>query len=107
MAGGPGAVKPLNQRLQKGTTRMKPSKPITRAFCVELQQELSIAAARREFFSQEPPRSRFEFLCSSEACRALERKCPQFAADPGGGDLAAPPRGGGPAAGARVRRLGC
>lgn len=74
MAGSPGAVKPLNQRLQKGTTRMKPSKPITRAFCVELQQELSIAAARREFFSQEPPRSRFEFLCSSEACRALGAK---------------------------------
>jgi hypothetical protein len=53
---------------------MKPSKPITRAFCVELQQELSIAAARREYFSQEPPRSRFEFLCSSEACRALGAK---------------------------------
>ena len=53
---------------------MKPSKTITRAFCVELQQELSIAAARREFFSQEPPRSRFEFLCSSEACRALGAK---------------------------------
>jgi hypothetical protein len=53
---------------------MKPSKPITRAFCVELQQELSIAAARREFFSQEPPRSRFEFLCSTEACRALGAK---------------------------------
>ncbi|MFJ4141464.1 ATPase [Pseudomonas sp. NPDC089734] len=49
---------------------MKPSQTITRAFCVELQQELSITAARREYFSQEPPRSRFEFLCSSEACRA-------------------------------------
>ncbi|RMO69699.1 ATPase [Pseudomonas syringae group genomosp. 3] len=53
---------------------MKPSKPITRAFCVELQQELSIAAARREYFSQEPPRKRFEFLCSNEACRALGAK---------------------------------
>ncbi|MCV4287117.1 ATPase [Pseudomonas capsici] len=53
---------------------MKPSKTITRAFCVELQQELSITAARREYFSQEPPRSRFEFLCSSEACRALGAK---------------------------------
>lgn len=49
---------------------MKPAKPITRAFCVELQQELSITAARREYFSQEPPRARFEFLCSSEPCRA-------------------------------------
>ncbi|WP_109512540.1 ATPase [Pseudomonas ovata] len=49
---------------------MKPTKPITRAFCVELQQELSIVAARREYFSQEPPRARFEFLCSSEPCRA-------------------------------------
>ncbi|GFM86152.1 hypothetical protein PSCICO_15510 [Pseudomonas cichorii] len=53
---------------------MKPSKTITRAFCVELQQELSITAARREYFSQEPPRSRFDFLCSSEACRALGAK---------------------------------
>lgn len=49
---------------------MKTSKSITRAFCVELQQELSIVAARREYFSQEPPRARFNFLCSSEACRA-------------------------------------
>jgi hypothetical protein len=49
---------------------MKTSKSITRAFCVELQQELSIVAARREYFSQEPPRTRFNFLCSSEACRA-------------------------------------
>lgn len=49
---------------------MKTSKSITRAFCVELQQELSIVAARREYFSQEPPRARFNFLCSTEACRA-------------------------------------
>lgn len=53
---------------------MKPSKPITRAYCVELQQELSIAAARREYFSQEPPRARFEFLCSTEACRTMGAK---------------------------------
>ena len=49
---------------------MKTTKSITRAFCVELQQELSIVAARREYFSQEPPRARFTFLCSSEVCRA-------------------------------------
>lgn len=49
---------------------MKTSRSITRAFCVELQQELSIVAARREYFSQEPARARFSFLCSSEACRA-------------------------------------
>ncbi|MFJ3484847.1 ATPase [Pseudomonas sp. NPDC090202] len=49
---------------------MKTTRTITRAFCVELQQELSIVAARREYFSQELPRARFEFLCSSEACRA-------------------------------------
>ncbi|MCO8171113.1 ATPase [Pseudomonas sp. 21LCFQ02] len=49
---------------------MKPGKPITRAFCIELQQELTIVDARREYFSQEPPRKRFEFLCSSEVCRA-------------------------------------
>lgn len=49
---------------------MKTSKSITRAFCVELHQELSIVAARREYFSQELPRARFNFLCSTEACRA-------------------------------------
>jgi hypothetical protein len=49
---------------------MKTSRTITRAFCVELQQELSIVAARREYFSQEPPRARFSFLCSSKPCRA-------------------------------------
>ena len=53
---------------------MKPTKPITRAFCVELQQEMSIAGARREYFSQEPPRKRLEFLCSNEACRAMGAK---------------------------------
>lgn len=50
---------------------MKTNRTITRAFCVELQQELSIVAARREYFSQELPRARFSFLCSSESCRAL------------------------------------
>ena len=50
---------------------MKTTRTITRAFCVELQQELSIVAARREYFSQELPRARFSFLCSSESCRAL------------------------------------
>jgi hypothetical protein len=49
---------------------MKTSRSITRAYCVELQTELSIVAARREYFSMEPPRVRFSFLCSSEACRA-------------------------------------
>lgn len=48
---------------------MKTSKSITRAFCVELQAELSIVAARREYFSQELPRKRFSFLCSTEECR--------------------------------------
>ncbi|UZJ59663.1 ATPase [Pseudomonas sp. KU26590] len=50
---------------------MKTNRTITRAFCVELQEELSIVAARREYFSQELPRARFSFLCSSEPCRAL------------------------------------
>ena len=31
---------------------------------------ISIASARREYFSQAEPRKRFDFLCSSEACRA-------------------------------------
>lgn len=53
---------------------MKANKSITRAFCVELQEELSISAARREYFSREEPRQRFEFLCSTQACRALGAK---------------------------------
>jgi hypothetical protein len=53
---------------------MKANQSISRAFCVQLQEELSIAAARREFFSQEEPRQRFEFLCSTEACRKLGAK---------------------------------
>ncbi len=53
---------------------MKANLSITRAFCVELQQELSISAARREYFSLEEPRQRFEFLCSTQACRALGAK---------------------------------
>jgi hypothetical protein len=56
---------------QDPTASMKTTRTITRAFCVELQQELSIVAARREYFSQELPRARFSFLCSSEPCRAL------------------------------------
>jgi hypothetical protein len=53
---------------------MKANLSITRAFCVELERELSISAARREYFSLEEPRQRFEFLCSTEACRALGAK---------------------------------
>lgn len=48
--------------------------PITRAYCVQLDEVLSIAEARRAFFSLPEPRSRFDFLCSSEACRALGTK---------------------------------
>ncbi|WCD77764.1 ATPase [Pseudomonas sp. TUM22785] len=48
--------------------------PITRAYCVQLDEVLSIAEARRAFFSLPEPRSRFDFLCSSEACRTLGTK---------------------------------
>lgn len=48
--------------------------PITRAYCVQLDEVLSIAEARRAFFSLPEPRSRFDFLCSSAACRALGTK---------------------------------
>lgn len=44
---------------------------ITRAYCVQLGEVLSIAEARREFFSLPEPRSRFDFLCSNESCREL------------------------------------
>lgn len=43
--------------------------PITRAYCVQLDEVLSISEARRAFFSTPEPRRRFDFLCSSEACR--------------------------------------
>jgi hypothetical protein len=64
------SIMPGDQFGEEPAAFMKTSKSITRAFCVELQQELSIVAARREYFSQEPPRARFNFLCSTEACRA-------------------------------------
>lgn len=48
--------------------------PITRAYCVQLGEVLSIAEARRAFFSLPEPRSRFRFLCSNETCRDLAIK---------------------------------
>lgn len=47
---------------------------ITRAYCVQLGEVLSIAEARRAFFSLPEPRSRFNFLCSNETCRDLATK---------------------------------
>lgn len=44
---------------------------ITRAYCVQLGEVISITGARRAFFSLPEPRSRFKFLCSNEACRDL------------------------------------
>ncbi|MDF3935813.1 ATPase [Pseudomonas citronellolis] len=48
--------------------------PIIRAYCVQLGEVLSIAEARRAFFSLPLPRSRFDFLCSNESCRDLATK---------------------------------
>lgn len=42
---------------------------IGKAFCVELNEVVSIAEARREFFSIDPRPERFSFLCSDEECR--------------------------------------
>lgn len=53
---------------------MKTNKRITRAYCVEIEKELSIVAARREYLSLEPPRARFTFLCTNEECRKLDAK---------------------------------
>lgn len=44
---------------------------ITRAYCVQLGEVVSITGARRAFFSLPEPRNRFKFLCSNEACRDL------------------------------------
>ncbi|QKE61879.1 ATPase [Aquipseudomonas campi] len=48
--------------------------PITRAYCLQLGEVLSIAEARRAFLSLPEPRSRFDFLCSNETCRNLATK---------------------------------
>lgn len=53
---------------------MPTNAPIARAYCDQLNEVLSIAEARRAFFSLPLPRSRFDFLCSSEACRNLSPK---------------------------------
>lgn len=50
---------------------MSNSTSIARAYCQQLNEVLSIAEARRAFFSLSPPRNRFDFLCSNEACRKL------------------------------------
>lgn len=50
---------------------MRTSRRITRAYCVELKDVVTIPAARRAFFQMPEPRSRFLFLCSSECCRQL------------------------------------
>ncbi|WP_157658064.1 hypothetical protein [Burkholderia ubonensis] len=42
---------------------------ITRAYCIDLDEVVTIDAARREFLSIEPTPERFRFLCSDEACR--------------------------------------
>ncbi|MBO7806121.1 hypothetical protein [Burkholderia pseudomallei] len=42
---------------------------ITRAYCVDLDEIVTIDAARREFLSIEPTPERFRFLCSDDACR--------------------------------------
>lgn len=47
---------------------------ITRAYCVELDDVITIDAARREYLSCDPRPRRFRFLCSSPACRAAEVK---------------------------------
>lgn len=42
---------------------------ITRAYCVQLDEVVSITQARQAFFSLPEPRRRFEFLCSNKSCR--------------------------------------
>lgn len=41
---------------------------ITRAFCVELNREVTITEARREYLSLEHPPKRFSFVCSDVHC---------------------------------------
>lgn len=51
---------------------MRTKRRITRAYCVELGEELNIGGAHQAFFNQMPPRSRFQFQCSSPECRTLQ-----------------------------------
>ena len=51
---------------------MRTKRRITRAYCVELGEELTIGGARQAYFNQNHPRSRFLFQCSSPDCRALK-----------------------------------
>jgi hypothetical protein len=46
---------------------------IIEAFCVELDDVISITKARRAYFSMPEPRARFKFLCANEACLELEQ----------------------------------
>lgn len=50
---------------------MRTKRRITRAYCVELDESVTIASARRAYFSAPEPRQRFLFLCSSPECREL------------------------------------
>lgn len=53
---------------------MRTKRRITRAYCVELKTDCTIAGARRAYFSIPEPRQRFQFLCSTPACRELPIK---------------------------------
>jgi hypothetical protein len=43
---------------------------VTHAYCIELDKEVTIDEARRSFLNQDPKPARYNFLCSSRACRA-------------------------------------
>lgn len=45
---------------------------IFEAFCVELDEVISITKARRAYFSMPEPRVRFRFLCANRSCLLLE-----------------------------------
>lgn len=51
---------------------MRTKRRITRAYCVELGEELTIGGARQAYFNQNQPRRRFVFQCSSPECRMLK-----------------------------------
>ncbi|RMR37949.1 hypothetical protein ALP36_02012 [Pseudomonas syringae pv. coriandricola] len=53
---------------------MRTKRRITRAYCIELKTDVTIAGARRAYFSLPEPRQRFKFLCSTPECRELPIK---------------------------------
>lgn len=50
-------------------SNLTPIHRITRAYCIELKEVVTITQARKKFLSMDPRPIKFHFLCSDEKCR--------------------------------------